>query len=253
MSAHAPVWPVGVGRRHLDEIDSTIDEAARIAPGLVGPEWILAGFQTGGRGRRGRPWISPRGNFHATLIMTPKGGPAQAALRSFTAALALRDALCALTGLDNSLSLKWPNDVLLNGGKVSGILLESVGQGGRVAHLAIGMGVNLIAAPDPGHVEAEALRPVSVLAETGLKIGPEHLLDHLAPAFAVWESRLLSEGFPPIRAAWLDHAANLGQPIRARTGTTTHHGLFETLDKDGALVLNTTNGRISLPAADIFF
>jgi BirA family transcriptional regulator, biotin operon repressor / biotin---[acetyl-CoA-carboxylase] ligase len=248
-----PVWPAGVGRHLLDEVDSTLDEAARRAPHLTGPEWLLAGFQTGGRGRRGRAWVSPRGNFHATLVMRPPGGPAQAALRSFVAALALHKALSQLTATPQALALKWPNDVLLNGGKVSGILLESLGQGGRLDHLAIGIGVNLIAAPDTATLEPDARHPVSVLGEIGLRIAPETLLDHLAPAFADWETRLQTQGFAPIRDAWLARAAHLGQPIRARTGTTTHHGTFETLDKDGALVLNATQGRLTLPAADIFF
>ena len=237
----------------LDEIDSTIDEAARLAPGLDAPEWILARFQTGGRGRRGRPWVSPRGNFHATLVMHPAGGPALAALRSFTAALALREALVALTGLPNAFTLKWPNDPLLNGGKVSGILLESLGRGAGVDHLAVGIGVNLIAAPDPANLDPDALRPVSVLGETGQRLAPETLLDHLAPAFAAWEQVLQAQGFAPIRDEWLSHAARLGEPIRARLADKTYHGIFETLDTTGALVLNTTDGRLTLPAADIFF
>lgn len=234
-------------------MDSTIDEAARLAPGLTAPEWILARFQTGGRGRRGRPWVSPRGNFHATLVMRPEGGPALAVLRSFVAAIALREALVALTGLASAFTLKWPNDPLLNGGKVSGILLESLGRGGALDHLAIGIGVNLVAAPDAAALEPDALNPVSVLGETGHRIAPEALLDHLAPAFAAWENRLQAEGFAPIRAEWLAHAAHLGDPIRARLGDTTHHGIFEGIDMTGALVLNSTKGRLTLPAADIFF
>lgn len=237
----------------LDSVDSTNAHAARIAEGLAGPCWILAGEQTGGRGRRGRPWASPRGNFHATLALRPGGTPAMAALRSFVAALALRQALAAVTGSAAPFALKWPNDVLCNGGKVAGILLESAGEGGRVAHLAIGIGVNLIAAPDASLLEPGALRPVTILGETGLRIEPRTLLDHLAPAFAGWEARLTSEGFGPLRTEWLAHAARLGEPIRARTGQTTREGVFETLDETGALVLRTAQGREVIPAADVFF
>ena len=234
-------------------MDSTNAEAARIAPGAPGPVWILAAAQSGGRGRRGRAWASPPGNFHATLLMKPSEPPDRVALRSFAAALALREALVALTGLPGSFQLKWPNDVLCNGGKIAGILLESAGQGGQVDHLAIGIGVNLIAAPDPSLLEPGALAPVTLLMETGKRIAPETLLAHLAPAFAAWEARLTVDGFVPLRAAWLSHAARLGDTIRARTGTATHEGRFDTIDDAGALILTTATGRRTIPAAEVFF
>jgi BirA family transcriptional regulator, biotin operon repressor / biotin---[acetyl-CoA-carboxylase] ligase len=137
-------WPEGVGRRVLAETDSTMAEATRIAPGLGGPEWILALRQTAARGRQGRAWAMPEGNFAASLVMRPACGPAEAALRSFVAALALRDAFVAAGVAEGDLALKWPNDVLLWGGKVAGILLESLSDGrGGVAHLVVGIGVNL--------------------------------------------------------------------------------------------------------------
>ncbi len=246
-------WPTGLARIILPETDTTNAEAARRAASGHPPAWILAGFQTAGRGRRGRPWVSPRGNFHATLLMRPSGGPARAALRSFIAALALHDALAELTDLPQVLALKWPNDLLLNGGKVSGILLESLGAPGGVDHLAIGIGVNLIAAPTPDQVEPHAVPPVSVLAETGLRIPPDSLLDHLAAAFARHEATLASDGFAPIRAAWLSRAARLGETIHARIGTATHTGIFETIDDTGALILRRPDGPLTVPAADIFF
>ena len=213
----------------------------------------MAGEQTGGRGRRGRPWASPKGNFHATLLMWPTEAPEVVALRSFAAALALRDTCVALTGLPQSFQLKWPNDVLLNDGKLAGILLESVGQGGRLSHLAIGIGVNLIAAPDASQIEEGALRPVSLLAETGLRIAPEAFLATLAPAYARWEQVFVSQGFGPLRAEWLAHAARLGQTIRARTGVSTREGIFETVDVTGALVLRTPTATVAIPAAEVFF
>lgn len=243
-------WPAGTARILLETVDSTNAEAARHAPG---PAWVVAGEQTAGRGRRGRPWASPRGNFYGSLVLAPSGPPEVVALRSFAAALALYDACVALIGLPEAFSLKWPNDVLLNGGKLAGILLESAGQGRGVAHLVIGIGVNLIAAPDPSQVEPGALRPVSLWAETGLRIPPETFLDHLAPAYARWEDLLTVEGFAPLRAAWLSRAARLGQPIRARTGQQTQEGIFETIDSTGALVLNQGGVRRAIPAAEVFF
>ena len=248
-----PVWPAGTGRFVHDRLDSTNAEGARIAAGLTGPAWVLAREQTAGRGRRARAWASPPGNFHGTLVLRPTESPDIVALRSFVAALALRDAFVAITGLPQAFALKWPNDVLLNGGKVAGILLESSTSGAGVSALCIGIGVNLIAAPDATQVEPGALRPVSLMAETGLRLTPEAFLNHLAPAYARWESVFTAEGFAPIRAEWLAHAARLGQRIIARTGRDTREGLFETVDASGNLVLRTEAGTIAVPAAEVFF
>jgi len=242
-----------VARHVLDEVDSTNSEAQRLGPGLTQPTWVLARRQTAARGRRGRAWVSPEGNFFATLLMRPAGDPAAAAQRSFVASLALANALEQATGPGATLSLKWPNDVLLNGGKVAGILLESAGQGAGVSHLAVGIGVNLVDAPPPDAVEAGATRPVSVLGETGLRLAPETLLDFLAPAFARWEGQFATFGFAPIRTAWLARAARLGQPVTARTMSETVEGTFETIDETGALVLRTAQGRRAIPAADVYF
>jgi BirA family biotin operon repressor/biotin-[acetyl-CoA-carboxylase] ligase len=243
----------GAGRITLPEIDSTNAEGFRRAPALTGPIWILAGVQTAGRGRRARPWSSPMGNFHGTLVLKPTERPETVALRSFAAALALQDALVQLTGLDRSFALKWPNDVLCNGGKIAGILLESTGLGGPSPVLCIGIGVNLIAAPDASQVEAGALAPVTLLSETGLRIPPETFLDALASAYARWEAIFTTEGFVPLRAAWLTQAARLGEVIRARTGSDTHEGIFETIDPEGKLILRTNSGTLAIPAAELFF
>jgi len=242
-----------VARHVLAEVDSTNSEAARLAPRLTQPTWILARRQTAARGRRGRAWAAPEGNFFATLVMRPSGDPVAAAQRSFVAALALADALGAAVGPAARLSLKWPNDVLLNGGKVAGILLESAGRGAGVSHLAVGIGVNLIAAPPAAAVEPGAARPVSVMGETGVRLAPEALLDLLAPAFARWDAQLSTWGFAPLRTAWLARAARLGEPIAARTMTETIEGRFETIDEAGALVLRTAAGPRAIPAADIYF
>lgn len=243
----------GAGRIALPEIDSTNAEGFRRASSLPGPTWILAGLQTAGRGRRARPWSSPEGNFHGTLVLKPTEPPETVALRSFAAALALRDALVQLTGLASSFTLKWPNDVLCNGGKLAGILLESQGLNSRAPVLCIGIGVNLIAAPDASLVEPGAVQPVSLLSETGLRITPGAFLDALAPAYAAWETRFTTEGFAPLRSAWLSHAARLGEPIRARTGTETREGTFETIDTHGNLILRTGNATLAIPAAEVFF
>ncbi|WP_297774727.1 biotin--[acetyl-CoA-carboxylase] ligase [uncultured Roseovarius sp.] len=250
---HATSWPVGYGRRILDVTDSTNAEAARIASHLAGPEWIMARSQTAARGRRGRPWVNPEGNFAATLVMRPTESPDRVALRSFVAALALDEALVAATGRAEAFALKWPNDVLLNGGKLAGILLESAGSAGGLSHFAIGIGVNLRAAPDVAEIETGAVRPVSLMSETGIAIGPEDFLDLLAPAYARLEAQFVAYGFTPIRNAWLARAARLGEVITARTSRDSHEGTFETVDEAGNLVLMTARGRQAIPAAEVFF
>jgi len=241
-------WPQGYGRHVFDSLDSTLSEAARMAPTLQGPAWIMAQEQTAARGRRGRAWSTPHGNFAGTLIMPRNGSPADAALRSFVTSLALRDAFLALSAQPNAFALKWPNDVLLNGGKVAGILLETVG-----AHLVIGIGVNLAHAPDPAQLEARALRPVSVVGETGAQIAPEDFLDALAAAFDRYETQFTTYGFAPIRTAWLSHAARIGEVVTARTMRDETIGVFEDVDESGNLILSTPKGRVAITAADVYF
>ena len=195
----------------------------------------------------------PPGNFAATLVFRPPVTPPTAALYSFVAALALEAALAEILGPGPVTAIKWPNDVLLNGGKIAGILLESVGTGGQISHLAIGIGVNLAAAPPASALEPGAVPPVSVLGETGLAIAPLDFLPPLARAFAHYAATFERLGFAPIRAAWLARAARIGQRITARTGTETMTGTFETIDDTGALILATPTARRAISAADIFF
>lgn len=242
-------WPEGFGRRILTQTDSTMAEAARLAPVLAAPAWILAHRQSAGRGRRGRAWVMPPGNFAATLVFRPPGGPAEAAQRSFAAALALHDALTALTRAPEAFRLKWPNDVLLGEGKLAGILLEALPGGA----LAVGFGVNLAVAPEAGALEAGALPAAALTELTGAPVPPERFLDLLAAAWAPWEDRLAVYGFAPLREAWLARAARLGQRITARTGAEVLTGTFETIDESGRLILATATARRALPAAEVQF
>ena len=236
----------------LDEVDSTMLEAMRQGPNISGPTWILAYSQTTARGRRGRAWTNSKGNFSATLIFRPDGDGADVALYSFVTSLALFDALADLTGRTDGLTLKWPNDVLLHGGKLAGILLESSVFSGAL-HLAIGIGINLAAAPAAEDVEVDALRPVSLVGETGLIITPAEMLSALALRFDQHSRSFQSLGFAPIRTAWLAQAARLGEKIRARTMREEHHGTFRDVDMQGQLVLETAKARVHIPAADVFF
>ncbi|KIN64707.1 Biotin--acetyl-CoA-carboxylase ligase [Sulfitobacter noctilucicola] len=241
-------WPDGYGRHVFDSVDSTLSQAVRMVPDLAGPAWILGLEQTAARGRRGRSWSTPRGNFAGTLIMERREAPGIAALRSFVASLALYRTFVAVTGVADAFALKWPNDVLLYGGKVAGILLESTGD-----HLVIGIGVNLAHAPDADQLEARALPPKSLAHDLKMDVAPEVFLNMLAVEYAALEAQFTSQGFAPIRTGWLAHAARLGEQITARTMRDETTGTFETVDENGNLILQTSQGRVAITAADVFF
>jgi BirA family transcriptional regulator, biotin operon repressor / biotin---[acetyl-CoA-carboxylase] ligase len=231
----------------LDVVDSTNAQALRRAKaGERGPLWIVAKEQSGGRGRRGRAWISPVGNLYATLMLTDPG-PARAAPQlGFVAALALHDAAVAATpALASRLALKWPNDLLCAGQKIAGILIE--GEGDPVA-VAIGIGVNCRHHPDTTET------PATDFAAEGAGVDAATLFRHLVEAMqarlTLWNR---GEGFAAVRAAWLSRALGLGQPIRVRLAERETTGRFETIDDAGRLVLRTTTGEIEAVAAgDVF-
>ena len=238
----------------LSEIDSTNAFAAREYASMTGPTWVLALRQTAGRGRRGRAWSDPGGNFAATLVLFPKGeAPDQMALRSFIAALALYDAFSAVIGQTAPFALKWPNDVLLNGAKVAGILLETIALGHGAYGLAIGIGVNLAHAPNAADLPADAIAPVSLAEQTGVVIDPETFLSQLAQSYEHFEAQFRTQGFAPIRTAWLARAAKLGERITARTQKLEISGIFETIDEQGQLILSTERGQHVIAAADVYF
>lgn len=250
MSGALLPWPDGVDRIVLDEVDSTMAEAVRRASTLDRPTWIMARRQTAARGRRGRVWENPDGNFAATFIFRPGGNAASAALRSFMAANALYETLALQVDRDR-LSLKWPNDVLLNGGKVAGILLESTGSGGGIDWLSIGIGVNLVHVPSG--IRDASFPPVSLVGEGGTPVDADTFLSTLASAIATEEGIFAALGFGPIREKWLRRAARLGEVITARTARDESTGIFDTVDEAGQLVLMTPKGRVAIPAADVYF
>lgn len=237
----------------FDEIDSTNLEARRRAEqGETGPLWITAGVQTAGRGRRGRSWDTSRGNLAATLLMVTDKAPAEAAQLSFIAALAIRD-LAERYAPASLVRLKWPNDVLVDGRKLSGILIESGRNAAGLLWLALGMGVNLAHAPE--NLE----RPATSLAahlKTGLAVppAPAEALTHLSDAFVRHASTWLAAGFGPLREAWEQGAAGLGQPCVARLDRETVEGVAEGLDGDGALLLRLADRSLRrISAGDVFF
>ncbi len=247
----ADAWPPGVERIVLDEVTSTNDVAMSFAKSGTSRAWILAHTQTGSKGRRGRPWVFQKGNFAGSYVTWPKAPRAEIAQMSFVAAVALSEAFFSFRK-DAPVQLKWPNDVLLDGQKVSGILLESFDAKGRTG-LIIGVGVNLLHAPSVDEIEQRALPPIS-LAEAGFcVIRPETFLDEIAWHMAKWETIWSEQGFGPIRDAWRNSAIGLGQPIVARLPGRTLTGHFEDIDEMGCLVLKTETGREVLPAGDVYF
>jgi BirA family biotin operon repressor/biotin-[acetyl-CoA-carboxylase] ligase len=181
--------------------------------------------------------------------MKPEGLIQQAALRSFVVANALYEALALYVDRDR-LALKWPNDVLLSGGKVAGILLESSGSGQGLDWLSIGIGVNLAHVPDA--VTDAAFAPVALSAFADPP-SPEVFLTALADRFAAEEAVFQRFGFGVTRDNWLRRAARLGEVITARTTREDISGSFEGIDEDGGLVLRTAKGARNIAAADVYF
>lgn len=233
----------------LEEVDSTNAEARRLAiAGDPGPLWIAAKKQSAGRGRRGRVWTAPAGNLSATLLIRPARPAHQTAQLSFAAALAVSDMLAHYTQ-DHDLRLKWPNDVLLDGGKVCGILLESeTAPDGLTRWLAIGIGVNLAEFPPDTEHRATALGAVGLTPPAAMDA-----LSGLAAAFAKWYEVWREDGFSALRAAWLARAYGLGSRIRVRLAGEETAGVFEDIDETGALVLGLANGQTrSIAAGEVY-
>ena len=242
------LWPQGFGRLQYDELDSTNSEARRLAEnGAQVPVWISATRQTAGRGRRGRSWESSAGDLAATLLLRPKVQPSAIGQLSFVTALAAADTAVHFAPAI-AITLKWPNDVLADGKKLAGILLEG-GQDASGAWLAIGVGMN------PAHCPQGTEFPATSLAQLGLGTPPaEQALAVLAASFAHWYDAWMTDGFEIVRAAWLARASGLGGPIRARlAGQEIRAGLFEGIDEGGALLLNDGAGIRAIAAGEVFF
>ena len=234
--------------RWFDELDSTNAEARRLAEaGETGPSWIAARRQTAGRGRRGRAWETGEGNLAATLLVALDKPPAEAAQMSFVAALAVGD--LARRYASGGVAYKWPNDVLLSGRKLAGVLIESGRRQDGLLWWAVGVGVNLRSAPEGTEFPA-----TSLAAAGGAVPTPAEALGVLADAMDVRMAAWTSEGFEAVRRDWLKDALGLGGPCAARLPRETVEGVAEGLDPDGALVLRLADGEVRrITAGDVFF
>jgi BirA family biotin operon repressor/biotin-[acetyl-CoA-carboxylase] ligase len=242
----------------FDSIGSTNAEALdRARGGERGPMWFVTSEQTAGRGRRHRPWIAPRGNLASSILEAIEISPATAATLGFAAGLALEAALRQLSvaaslrspGSDEmKFALKWPNDVLAGQNKLAGILLEAEAVGDRLA-VVVGIGTNVVAAPEGTPIPATSLKAL------GVNIGAEELFAALSDCWAefrgIWD---IGRGFAEIRLKWLARAAGLGRPVSVQSGGSTVTGTFDTIDETGCMIIGTSDGRrIPISAGDVYF
>ncbi len=226
----------------LQETESTNDHAKSLArEGAVEGTIVWTHRQTAGRGRQGNAWVSFDGNLYMTLILRPEGRAGQMGQLSFVAALALAETLKPFLPPQAVVSLKWPNDLLLNGKKAAGILLET--EGDKNNWVVIGMGVNVEASPDG----ATSMRSLGATADK--KEVMEKLYTKLMSLYGLWQEM----GFTPIRQEWLGYAINIGNVINIRLPGETFSARFLGLDDGGALQVEMDDGsRRTIASGEVF-
>jgi BirA family biotin operon repressor/biotin-[acetyl-CoA-carboxylase] ligase len=240
------------GYRHiaLEEVGSTNAYALELArAGEGGNLWVTAVRQSAGKGRRGRQWVSEPGNLYASLLLVDPAPVSRLGTLPLAAALGVYRALRPyFSRHPQALSIKWPNDILVDGHKICGILLES--ETLPVGHVAvvIGCGINCSTHPE------NPLYPTTDLAACGIEAGP----DDVFPSLAIEMARVLTEwdrgkGFADIREAWLLAAGGKGGPVTVRWQEGEATGLFEDIDRDGYLLLNVGDKRQRISTGDLFF
>ncbi|MDR3495523.1 MAG: biotin--[acetyl-CoA-carboxylase] ligase [Ancalomicrobiaceae bacterium] len=268
--------PVAHGYRLVtfSTVGSTNREAMdRLKAGDPGRLWVFSPEQTAGKGRRGRAWATIRGNFAGSLALTVDAAPARAATLGFVAGLALRRALLrivstaaislVLDGADalpadgqrsggrgtGRIELKWPNDVVVDGAKLAGILLEAEPLSTGLLGVVIGIGVNVVSAPQ------DLPYPATSLADLGVRLEAELLLEALMEAwpdvYRVWSA---PGGMEKIGREWLAGAAGVGGPVAVAVGGSVFRGRFETIDAEGRLmVVDDTGHRHAIAAGEVHF
>ena len=235
---------------HHDQLASTNDEGlTRGQKGDPGRLWVVADTQTEGRGRNGRGWSSPRGNLHASLLLIDPAPPHRAAELGFVAGVATAHALREILSGDRRVTIKWPNDVLHDGAKLCGILLESANlPDGRFACVA-GVGVNCRLHPANTPYKATNLSAIA-----GQPVAPASVFARLSATMTHWlDIWAAGAGFAAIRAEWLSLAAGLGAWIGVARPSQTIEGTFQTIDATGRLILEQASGQVAIEAGDVFF
>ena len=215
--------------------------------------WIVADEQVAGRGRHGRVWVSKPGNLYASLGLRAPCPSAQTPLLGFVAGVALADAICDIAPhLEGGIRLKWPNDLLLNGAKCAGMLLEGTILPGNVQAVAIGIGVNIAHCPEGLDQPASCLAPETVPSDFG-QITRDMLLAALSRRVTeTMQVFVHGEGFAQIRNRWLAHALPIGERLRVRLPVGEHSGTFAGLSEAGHLLLATQSGQETIMVGDVF-
>lgn len=231
---------------HYKDIPSTQDKARDLAKEgvLSSPFVVVAETQSKGRGRHGNQWVSEKGNLYATLHMEPDNMNAEEAGHyAFLMAVALSKTLETYT--DRKIQAKWPNDVLVEGKKIAGILLETELQAGKVRHLFIGTGVNIVHSPDYA-IHLQALSEKEVVPESFLKLFLNKI-DELIDVYNV-------NGFSEIRKKWLQYAYGIGEAINVRYSDHVISGEFTDIDENGGLLLKLASGETKrITAGEVHF
>lgn len=248
----------------FDSIGSTNDEALNAArEGDAGKVWFTALQQTAGRGRRGREWRNPHGNMAASLLMLPDCAPEACATLGFVAGVALRRALqevlpqaVTLMGIDGAdiagggrVALKWPNDVIADGAKLAGILLEAQSTPGGGTAIVVGIGVNVVSAPKdlPYPAVAAQVFDSSIDATVVHRILAEHWVD----VYALWDN---GNGIAAVLDEWRQSAAGMGQDISVQMNGQVLRGTFHALDDSGRLIVKSDAGELlPIAAGDVHF
>ena len=246
VTGRAPSLPPAFRLVALERAGSTNDEARRLAgEGAQDGTLVWARAQTGGRGRLGRAWDSPEGNLYCSAVLRPEIPLARAPELGFVAALGVGGMVGALAPPLSDIRYKWPNDVLLNDGKVAGILLESaLAPDGALDFLVLGVGVNL-----RSHPRETSFPATSLMAEGAEAAEVETALESFARHLLHWADRWLDEGFAAVRKAWLARAWRLNEALDVKLGDGDVSGRFAGLAEDGALILALADGSSRVIAA----
>lgn len=236
-------------------VDSTNEEAKRLAEGGASHGAVIwAKEQTAGRGRLQRQWHSGPGNLYVSLLLAPKCPLGQAAQLSFVAAVAAVEALQPLLPNNATFQCKWPNDILLEGHKLGGILLESFTtqpeDGGKPKQWVVaGIGINI------DHCPKDTLYPATCLKQAGVElVSAKIVLTRFIESFIAHYDHWVREGFPPVREAWLSHAYGLGKKVEIHSADEVVSGTFSGMSDSGEMLVKTGNGKeTAINSGDVFF
>lgn len=241
---------LGITHFAFGDVGSTNDEAFRLAAEYDLDTFFVTGKrQLAGRGRRGRPWVSEAGNLYVSVFLKAPAKAEKCAELSFVSAIALNEAISnCIDDNAGSCQIKWPNDILWNGSKISGLLLEARSDGDAM-NIVVGMGVNCTHHPD------DTPYPVTNFRAEGFDLGPDQLFAALMPSYldnlAIWSG---GRGFDVIRSKWLARACGVGDEIIVRLDGEELNGVFRDLNDQGHLILMQSGGRERIIAAgDVFF